>query len=488
MKPSVADLFFAPPLNPAASRLLCDATSVALGTLNVTNPAEHDNADRATVAAYAQVPGPAKAASIDTTHGLVRVHSDAPFLFISGIVNRIGVLRARGCSSKLQPEHGRRQQCGNRFGVAAAAHRLVLGTKGGLRPPIPLLIHSAVGAAAAPAPGVLPIRDVGTTYSMAQEVRWLDDRYFAIGRWDGSLTVFNHDPARPGAPVISAALVAPSLAGVEMISRVMPKLFASSNDAKSIVIWQTDGTFSEDGIRVLTTLTYDPAYGPANDGAVTTIDGKTFFVSGHASGFGLVWHVSDEDRFELVGAIDLRSAKPIPSPYPLKNICGVEAWRPSYVATGSEDGDLCLVRIPHGDVIARCRYNPSAQRGIHDIDVCSDYLVVANCSVGDIDKNLWLFEIGESGFTFLDARNLKVKADLDQVFNFCVEQGVVNGSQYFFSVTQEGVVWVGLVENRRLSPIGTQNVSTNFGAALSYAPDARLLAVAGDNLHLFELQ
>ncbi len=357
-----------------------------------------------------------------------------------------------------------------------------------MKQPIPMLIHARSAGEEVQERQGLPIRDVGTTYSMAQEVRWLDDRHFAIGRWDGSMTVFNHDPAHPGAPVISAALVAPSLAGVEMIARVMPRLFASSNDGRSIVIWQTDGNFSEDGIRVLTTLDYDPAFGAANDGAVTECDGATYFVSGHASGFVLIWRVHDENRFELTGEMDLRSSDPIPSPYGLKNIRGVENWRPGYIATGSEDGDLCLLRIPERRIVARCRYNASAQRGINDIDVCGDYLVAANCSVGEKDKNLWLFRVSESGFTFLAARNLRVNGELDQVFNFCVDQGVVDGTQYFFSATQEGVVWIGTLEEDGLRPLGTQKVSTNFGAALSYAPASRLLAVAGDNLHLFEVQ
>jgi hypothetical protein len=90
MKPSVADRFFVPPLNPAQGMLLCDATSVALGTLNVTDPAEYDKADRGTIAAYQQACDPAKAVSLETTHGLIRVQSEAPFLFISGIVNRVG--------------------------------------------------------------------------------------------------------------------------------------------------------------------------------------------------------------------------------------------------------------------------------------------------------------------------------------------------------------------------------------------------------------
>lgn len=357
-----------------------------------------------------------------------------------------------------------------------------------MKQPIPLLIHSRLAADIPQDRKDLPIRDVGTTYSMAQEVRWLDHDHFAIGRWDGSMTVFNHDPARADAPLISAALVAPSLAGVEMIARIRPELFASSNDGQSIVIWQADGSFSEDGIRVLRTLQYGPAIGPANDGAVTECGDVTYFVSGHASGFALIWQVRDDNNFELIGQVDLRSADPIPSPYGLKNIRGVEAWRPGYVATGSEDGDLCLVKIPEGHIVARCRYNASAQRGINDIDVCGDYLLVANCSVGEDDKNLWLFSIQDSGFTFLDAHNLKINTELNQVFNFCVDQGKVDGTQYFFSATQEGVVWVGMVEDNALRPLGSQKVSTNSGAALSYAPASRLLAVAGDNLHLFEVQ
>ena len=90
MKPTIADRFLVPPLNPADGSLLCDASSVALGTLNVTDPAEYDKADKATIAAYGQAANPAKAVSLETTHGLIRVQSEAPFLFVSGIVNRVG--------------------------------------------------------------------------------------------------------------------------------------------------------------------------------------------------------------------------------------------------------------------------------------------------------------------------------------------------------------------------------------------------------------
>jgi hypothetical protein len=93
----------------------------------------------------------------------------------------------------------------------------------------------------------------------------------------------------------------------------------------------------------------------------------------------------------------VRSPNPIPSPFPIKNIRGVERWEPGYVVTGSEDGDICLVKVVEGSAAARMRYNATAQRGVNDIDTCGDYLVPANCSVGPDDKNLRLYRIHGDG-------------------------------------------------------------------------------------------
>jgi hypothetical protein len=356
---------------------------------------------------------------------------------------------------------------------------------------IPLFLSSAgtTGAPAATTSPELPLKDAGSTFSMAQAVRWLDERNFAIGRWDGTLTIFHRGTSGVNAPIISAALVAPSLAGVEMISRVSPRLFVSSNDKESIIVWEAErGEFGENNIRIRTKLRYAPEIGPANDGTTTEADGIRYFVSGHATGMLLVWRVDDPCKFTLLHNLDLRSADPIPSPFPLVNIRGVERSKPGFVVTGSEDGDICLVDVKEGTVTARTRYNPDAQRGINDIDVCGDHLVAANCSVGSSDRNLWLYRVHDRGFDLLDAVNLKVDESMPQAFNFCADQAVIGERQYFFAATQEGVVWMGLVENERLKVLGNKEVSTRFGAALAYEPSSRLLAVAGDNLHLFEVQ
>ena len=87
----------------------------------------------------------------------------------------------------------------------------------------------------------------------------------------------------------------------------------------------------------------------------------------------------------------------------------------------------------------------------------------------------------------LDSLNLRVDESLPQVFNFCVDQALVDGKQYFFAATQEGVVWIGQIENDRLKVLGREKVSTGLGAAMAYEPNRKLLAVAGDNIHLFEV-
>lgn len=356
--------------------------------------------------------------------------------------------------------------------------------------PIPIFLAEI---AAAPAPEEGPLKDLGSIFSMAQSLRWLAPRNFAIGRWDGSLTFFRCPVQSDLPPTISAALVAPSFSGVEMIARIKPHLFASSNDQNSMVIWQADDEF-EEGIKLIGKLTYDEAFGVANDGTTTEVDGASYFISGHANGFLLVWLVEGEEceEIKLLHALDMRSPKPIPNPFPgspqLMNIRGVERWKPGYVVTGSEDGDICLVNAVKGETVARMRYNETALRGINDIDTCGDYLLLANCSVGKEDKNAWLYRIHEEGFELINAVNFKVDENREQVFNFCVDQAVVGENQYFFAATQEGVVWIGLVEEAGLKLLGKKSVSTNFGAALAYENDSQLLAVAGDNIHLFKVQ
>lgn len=90
-KPSVIDRFIIPPMNAAGRGVfLAGHDYVALGAVNVTNYKEYSQTDEATLNAYNRTNDPTAAKSLETTHGLIRVQSDAPFMFISGITDRVG--------------------------------------------------------------------------------------------------------------------------------------------------------------------------------------------------------------------------------------------------------------------------------------------------------------------------------------------------------------------------------------------------------------
>jgi hypothetical protein len=85
------DRFLVPPLNQAGTRkLIAGWDYVALGTINVTDPQRYAAADKETRDAYEIRNDPELAKSLETTHGLIRVQSEAPFIFVSGIANRVG--------------------------------------------------------------------------------------------------------------------------------------------------------------------------------------------------------------------------------------------------------------------------------------------------------------------------------------------------------------------------------------------------------------
>lgn len=84
--------FLAPPL--AAARppvLLAGSAFVALGNVNITNYADYGWADPELLAIFTkEVGGRVRVGSLETTHGVIREASDAPFLFVSGLANEIG--------------------------------------------------------------------------------------------------------------------------------------------------------------------------------------------------------------------------------------------------------------------------------------------------------------------------------------------------------------------------------------------------------------
>jgi hypothetical protein len=152
------------------------------------------------------------------------------------------------------------------------------------------------------------------------------------------------------------------------------------------------------------------------------------------------------------------------------------------VVTGSEDGDLCVVSVPDARIRSRTRYNPKAQRGINAVALQGSELLVANCSVGPEDSNLWLYSIDPADWTITvrDSAGLKVNPDAAQVFNFAVIWAEYTEGRCFFASTQEGALWMGTADGGRLSVLGYQQVTAPLGAALAWANNGNLAFIAYD--------
>jgi len=79
------------PLNAAPTgTALVDYDFVGLSSVNVTDSTQYAQADRATLEAFGRTHCSYPVKSLETTHGLIRAQSNAPFLYISGITDRVG--------------------------------------------------------------------------------------------------------------------------------------------------------------------------------------------------------------------------------------------------------------------------------------------------------------------------------------------------------------------------------------------------------------
>jgi len=326
------------------------------------------------------------------------------------------------------------------------------------------------------------LKEGGTTYGRAQVSAWIAPQEFAVARWDGTLTIFR--PPQPGefGPVLLEDSSVPSLQPIQMITSVSPSMFVTSNDSHSLAVWAAQGQLFALGA----TLAYDLQYGTADSGAVVTSQGTTWLVTGHEQGEVLFWRV-DNGKLSLVKAISVRSANPIPSPYQLWNVRGIVPWQDHFVVTGSEDGDLVLLSVPDGAIKQRIRYNASAKRGINALAISGDLLMLANCSVGSADKNLWLYRVSNNAISPLDSINLDKTPGLPQVFDFSVGFARKDKTDYFVASTEEGLLWLGKVSGDKLQTLTNAVVAPNGGAALSVDQASLSIVAAAFDVRLFSV-
>lgn len=320
------------------------------------------------------------------------------------------------------------------------------------------------------------LKSVGQTFNMAQSAAWLAKDRFCIGRWDGSITVFRpaKTPTEFG-PVLVNVLATPARQGIQLVAPVPGGRLVASNDEASLALWNDP----ESDTAVATVLRYDNKYGVA----VSAACADKYLVTGHSEGYILLWDVSDE-------AVTFRQAQSIRSPDPIKwqfqswHIRGIAFWRPDVCVTGSEDGDICLVSVPELNVLARQRYNPAAQRGINAISVSDNVLAVVNCSVGPADKNFWTFELSEKHITPKASLNLVKDLKASQVFDFSVQLSRFQGRLYFVAGTQEGLVWLGHIEDFMPTADESMLLAKTGGPVVAVYPEPWMLLAVSDSINL----
>ena len=108
--------FLLPPRNPAYPTILRNYDYVSLGTVNVTDSSLYNKADAATIKAFRKCSCVYRPMSVETTHGLIRALLDAPFLFVSGITNRVGLY----ANEVLPQPYAQDTAAANNAGVALA--------------------------------------------------------------------------------------------------------------------------------------------------------------------------------------------------------------------------------------------------------------------------------------------------------------------------------------------------------------------------------
>jgi hypothetical protein len=113
-------------------------------------------------------------------------------------------------------------------------------------PPLPrvllsrkALVKLGVSPSASKA-AALPITQGGITFTMAQKLAWLDDSNFVVGRWDGSISIYNFETAANQGPLMQTVFGKPAVEGIQMLaanSAAWPNYFISSNDKQSLTMW-----------------------------------------------------------------------------------------------------------------------------------------------------------------------------------------------------------------------------------------------------------
>lgn len=356
--------------------------------------------------------------------------------------------------------------------------------------PVPPVIRSRRALGEAGFTSGLPLTQGGVTYDIAQEAVWLDAEHFAIGRWDGSMSIFSFETAQFTGPLINAVVNTPGQEGVQMITVLPGSVIAASNDNASLSLWHSaSGNWSD--LAFLGAPSYDPSLGVATNGAWLPVGSPSTLVVGHESGYVSLWSYSVRSHaLSFIRSVGLLNPNPV-NPFDSHVIYGLTTLTSSgsaaSVVAGSDDGYISIVAVPSGNVLSQTVFNPAAQRGINSVSVTGNKLLVTNCSVGANDYNTWYFTINMNTYalTLVDKANLIIDTSLVQAFNFDAIWGNYTSGPCWFASTEEGVLWMGTADTA-LNVIGYQSLADRgFGAALAFTSGPGRLVAVIDDLNQF---
>lgn len=338
------------------------------------------------------------------------------------------------------------------------------------------------------------IKPAGLTVNFAQVLDWIDNDTFAVGRWDGTISVFRRPDKTKNefGPMILQAMSTPTGRGIEMLAAVDDTSFFTSDGPGGLALWKRKSTGAP--FELAASPNYKQEIGVANSGLALDLNGVHYFVSGHDSGYILIWRRDPNGDFQLFKTVDARSPNTPSNPWSIHNIRGLALWRGDRVISGSEDGDLVAINVLDGRELFRQRYNQTAKRGINAISVVGEKVAVANCAVGPDDKNIWLFDLSSDQPQLLSADNLELDTGRSQVFDFDVDLIAVPskaGGQAvltFFSSTEEGLIWEGRIDHDQLVVTGVTRVSPEGAAVMAVAPRRDFIAAAAYAVRLYQTE
>ncbi len=346
------------------------------------------------------------------------------------------------------------------------------------------LLALAICSLAAPGLAAEPteLKPLFTEFARAQMVDWIDSETFVVGRWDGSLSIFRVPHTGEWTPVLLQTRATAAGAGVELAAALDEETILFSNSENELGLWMRSGSR---GFGDPLVVAYDTAYGIANSVTTLRYQGDDLVVTGHSNGFAVVWKRSGQS-LTFLRVVDLKSGEPIQSPYPLKNIRGLAAWKDDFVLSGSEDGDIVAFSVVTGSELFRQRYSPDAQRGINSISELDGQLLVANCSVGTADKNLWLYTVSDTGLTLESSVNLVRDTSRPQVFDFDGDLFEADGRLRFVASTEEGLMWRGSVNAGMLEVDAVATIAESGGATLDVNVAIDRVVAGAHDVMLFE--